>query len=191
MLLEMLLSYFWWRQFVASQICGKPTPEIRFLPGQFRTYVNAIAQWELRWFTPWPWIKSHDLLIEARRLNNWAMATPMIYSSPMPRCQAMIWCDVAEEPTKREKEIKPWLFIVISYSAFLPHYLTGFRTPSHLIVSHKHFLLTMCLHGSLNCNVRYILNNNFRCCVKSIHFRVKLVAVSITILVINDENLLA
>ena len=31
--------------------------------------------------------------------------------------------------------------------------LTGVRTPSHLIVSHEHFLLAMCLHGSLTCYV--------------------------------------
>ena len=57
-------------------------------------------------------------------------------------------------------------------------------------MSHEHFLLAMCLHGSLNCCVCYVLNEDFRCCVKSLHFRVKLVAGCITILMINDNNLL-
>jgi len=38
--------------------------------------------------------------------------------------------------------------------------------------------------------VCYVLNKDYRYCVKSIHFRVKLVAGYITILVINNENLL-
>jgi len=47
--------------------------------------------------------------------------------------------------------------------------LTGVWTPFHLIVSHEHFLLAMCLHGSLICYVCYILSKDYRCCVKSIH----------------------
>jgi len=51
--------------------------------------------------------------------------------------------------------------------------------------------LATCLHGSLTCYVHYVLNKDFRYCVKSVQFRVKLVAGYITILVINNENLLA
>jgi len=68
--------------------------------------------------------------------------------------------------------------------------LTRVRTPSPLIVPHEHFLLAMCLHGSLICYVCYILSKDYRYCVKSIQFRVKLVAGYITILVINNGNLL-
>ena len=67
----------------------------------------------------------------------------------------------------------------------------GVRTPPHLILSHKHFLLAMCLHGSLVCYVSYVLSEDCCYCVKSIQCRVKLVAGYITILVINSENLLA
>ena len=56
----------------------------------------------------------------------------------------------------------------------------GLRTPSLLILSHEHFLLAMCLHGSLICYVCYVLNEDYRYCVKSIQFRVKLVAGYIT-----------
>jgi len=51
--------------------------------------------------------------------------------------------------------------------------------------------LAMCLHESLNCYVCYVLNKDFRYCVKNVQFRVKLVAGCIMILVINNENLLA
>jgi len=56
--------------------------------------------------------------------------------------------------------------------------LTEVRTPSHVIVSHEHFLLTMCLHGSLICYVRYVLNKDYHFCVKIVQFRVKLVQVT-------------
>ena len=69
--------------------------------------------------------------------------------------------------------------------------LTRVRTPSHLIVSHVHFLLAMCLLGSLNCYVCYVLNKDYRYCVKYVQFLVKLVAGYITTLVIGNENLLA
>jgi len=69
--------------------------------------------------------------------------------------------------------------------------LTGVRTQSHLLVSHEHFLLAMCLHGSLNCYVCYVLIKDYRCCVKNVQFLVKLVAGYITILVKGNENLLA
>jgi len=49
----------------------------------------------------------------------------------------------------------------------------------------------MCLFGSLNCYVCYILNKDYRYCVKSVQFLVKLVAGYVTILVICNENLLA
>ena len=69
--------------------------------------------------------------------------------------------------------------------------LTGVRTPYQLIVSHEHFHLAMCLLGSLNCYVCYVLNKYYRYCVKNVQFLVKLVAGYITILVIGNENLLA
>jgi len=71
------------------------------------------------------------------------------------------------------------------------YHTTGIRTLSHLIVSHEHFLLAMCLLGSLNCYVCYVLNKDYHHCVKSVQFLVKLVAGCITILVIGNENLLA
>ena len=63
----------------------------------------------------------------------------------------------------------------------LPHTttLTGVRAPSapsHLLVSSEHFLLAMFLLGSLNCYVCYVLNKDYRSCVKSVQFLVKLVA---------------
>jgi len=64
------------------------------------------------------------------------------------------------------------------------------RTRSHLIVSLEHFILAMCLHGSLICYVCYVLNKDYRYCVKNVQFRVKLVAGFLTILMINNENLL-
>jgi len=64
-------------------------------------------------------------------------------------------------------------------------------TPSRLIVSHEHFLLAICLLGSLNCYVCYVLNKDYNYDVKSVQFLVKLVAGYITILVISNENLLA
>jgi len=48
----------------------------------------------------------------------------------------------------------------------------------------------MCLHGSLICYVCYVLNKDYRYCVKNVQFRVKLVAGFLTILMINNENLL-
>jgi len=69
--------------------------------------------------------------------------------------------------------------------------LTGVRTFSHFAVSHEHLLLVIWLHGCLICHVCYVLQKDFRSCVKSVQFRVKLVAGYITILVINNENLLA
>jgi len=51
--------------------------------------------------------------------------------------------------------------------------------------------LAMCLLGNLICYVCYVLNKDYRCCVNSIQFRVKLVAGCITVLVINIEDLLA
>jgi len=56
--------------------------------------VNALAQGALRWFTPRPRIISHNLPIERRTLNHWAIAAPTKSSSPMPRCQVMLWCQV-------------------------------------------------------------------------------------------------
>jgi len=49
----------------------------------------------------------------------------------------------------------------------------------------------MCLLGSLNCYVCYVLNKDYNYYVKSVQFLVKLVAGYITILVISNENLLA
>jgi len=49
----------------------------------------------------------------------------------------------------------------------------------------------MCLLRSLNCYVCYVLNEDYRYCVKGAQFLVKLVAGYITILVIGNENLLA
>jgi len=46
----------------------------------------------------------------------------------------------------------------------------------------------MCLHGWLICYVCYVLNKDYRCCAKSVQFRVNLVAGYVTILVINNEN---
>jgi len=83
-----------------------------------------------------------------------------------------------------------YLLLTFRKSVQTPHYHTT-TTPSHLIVSHEHFLLAMCLHGSLNCYLCYVLNKDFRHCVKSVQFRVKLVAGCITIFVIIIENLLA
>jgi len=71
--------------------------------------------------------------------------------------------------------------------------LTGVRTPSTLILSHERFLVAICLHGicmELICYVCYIFSEDYRCCVRSIQFRFKLVAGCITILMINIENLL-
>jgi len=51
--------------------------------------------------------------------------------------------------------------------------------------------LAMCLHGSLNCYVCYVLIKDYRYCVKSVQFLVNLVAGCITILMIGNENLLA
>jgi len=48
----------------------------------------------------------------------------------------------------------------------------------------------MCLHGSLNCYVRSMLNGDYRYCVKFMQFQVKLVAGYKMIFVINNENLL-
>ena len=83
--------------------------------------MNALALGALRRFTQWPWIKSH-LSIETRSLYHWATAAPAKYSSPMPRCHAILWCamGVTEEPTIREKRLSwPWLFTVILSKAFL------------------------------------------------------------------------
>jgi len=66
-----------------------------------------------------------------------------------------------------------------------------FSTTTYWGSNSIHFLLAMCLHGSLICYVCYVLNMDYRCCVKRIQFRVKLVAGYITILVMNNENLLA
>ena len=70
------------------------------------------------------------------------------------------------------------------------NYHAGVRTTSELLLSHEHFVSAMCLHGGLVCYVSYVLSEDCRYCVKSIQFRVKLVAGYITILVINNENLL-
>jgi len=51
--------------------------------------------------------------------------------------------------------------------------------------------LAMCLRGNLICYVCYVLNKDYRCCVNSIQFRVKLVAGYITVLVVNNEDLVA
>jgi len=48
----------------------------------------------------------------------------------------------------------------------------------------------MFLDGSLNCYVCYMLNGDYRYCVKFIQFQVKLVADYKMIFVINNENLL-
>ena len=56
--------------------------------------------------------------------------------------------------------------------AFLPRLSRlprhNFRTPSHLFMSHEHFLLAMCLLGNLNCHVCYKLNKDFLCFVKEL-----------------------
>ena len=41
-------------------------------------------------------------------------------------------------------------------------------TLPHLIVSHKHFLLAMCLHGNLICYVCFVLHKDYRYSVKSV-----------------------
>jgi len=74
---------------------------------------------------------------------------------------------------------------------YLTTTLTEVWTPSRLIVSHEHFLLTMCLHGFRICYVCYVLNIDYRFSVKSIQLRVKLLAGYVTILMANNENLLA
>ena len=70
-----------------------------------------------------------------------------------------------------------------------PHnQLTGFRTPFHLIVSHELFLLAMCLHGNLMC---YVLNKDYRCCVKSTQLRLTGVRTPSHLIVSHEHFLLA
>jgi len=50
----------------------------------------------------------------------------------------------------------------------MSNYFSTVRTPSDLIVSHEHFLMAMCLHGNLICYVCFVLNEDYRYCVKSV-----------------------
>ena len=76
---------------LATAISGMPTPEICFLPGQFRLTIlpkdhhgESLSVCELD-TQPSNW---------ERTLYHWAIAAAAKSSSPMPRCQEMLWCAV-------------------------------------------------------------------------------------------------
>jgi len=76
---------------LVTAIKGRPTPEIRLFPEQLRLtllpkerYGDSLSG---RWSNTIPsnWAGGH---------YHWATAAPAKCSSPMPRCQVMLWCAV-------------------------------------------------------------------------------------------------
>jgi len=84
-------------------ISGMPTPEICFLPGslgQRSCPRSTTASHSV--FVNW----TYNLAIERRTLYHWAIAFAMKASSPMPRCQGMLWCAVGALLRKQRYEKK-------------------------------------------------------------------------------------
>ena len=76
---------------LVTTISGMPTPEICFLPGQFRLTnlprsTTASHSVSVNW--------THNFPTERQTLCYWTIGAPAKSSSPMPGCPEMIWCAV-------------------------------------------------------------------------------------------------
>ena len=123
------------------------------------------AQWgKYHTTTHLPGFELHPTWLCPMNISSWPCACMEVWLVTCIMCQIKITVAVSKVKQFRVKLVAKQHF-------------PGFELHPTWLCPMTHFLLAMCLRGSLTCYVYQVLNKDYRCCVKKVkQFRVMLAA---------------